>query len=349
MASMGQQLGLFINIMSQYGPLIPQRISFLTILFIILLSAAAQCQAATPAPFSPPATPSPTPTVRLWPPIEPGDGSDLIDKLLERGIIRVGIWVWPAAEFSPPAFRGFSNAATGGALNGPEVDVARLIAQGLGLELELVEAYPPVINGGEWQGVWDIALASLPPLDQAPPNMAYSQPYAYMPMGLLLPATAPDIGSVRQLSGRTVGVLEHSVYQRLLNEPTLTIQGQLLVENLPATIEPLPLSNLPKAIQELAPLTGTKTITAELIFGPAPVFQQAIGSDLPLKLARPAELQAGQPLVVATVPQDNLSTDRLISEIDKILERLHRQGTLAEVYLQWYGQDISRPVQKNDD
>ena len=29
-------------------------------------------------------------------------------------------------------------------MNGFEVDIARLVAQGLGLELELVEAYPPV-------------------------------------------------------------------------------------------------------------------------------------------------------------------------------------------------------------
>ena len=92
----------------------------------------------------------PTPAPVLIPPIQPGDGSDLIDRLLARGVIRVGPRVWPEAEFSPPAFRGFSNAATGGALNGFEVDIARAVAENLGLELELIEAYPPVIASGDW-------------------------------------------------------------------------------------------------------------------------------------------------------------------------------------------------------
>ena len=97
----------------------------------------------------------------LNPPIQPGDGTDLIDRLLETGIIRVGIRVWPEANFSPPAFRGASNSITGGALNGFEVDIAHLVAEGLGLELELVEAPPQVITSGNWRGEWDIALASL--------------------------------------------------------------------------------------------------------------------------------------------------------------------------------------------
>src|SRR5688572_5147081 len=104
-------------------------------LMLLLCLIAAQCQA-TPQPMPPPTSPPPTPI--LIPPIQPADGSDLMDRLLETGVIRVGIRVWPEAIFSPPAFRGFSNAETGGALNGFEVDLARLVAEGLGLELELV-------------------------------------------------------------------------------------------------------------------------------------------------------------------------------------------------------------------
>ena len=309
------------------------------ILFLCFI--AAQCQA-TPQPTPPPTNPPPTPI--LIPPIQPGDGSDLMDRLLETGVIRVGLRVWPEAIFSPPAFRGFSNAETGGALNGFEVDLARLVAEGLGLELELVEAYPPVIATGDWRGQWDIAIASLVPFDQPQEasgrTLVFSRPYAYIPMGILNPTAANNIQALADLSGRRVGVLEHSAYQRLLTPggSTLTIQQQPLLPPIPADVQPVVLSNLLKTIRQLSQPESEPEFQLDAIFGPAPIFQEAVKSDLPVQWVKVGV----QPLAIATVPQDNLKVDRLISEINKILERLQRQGTLAEIYLRWYGQDLSR-------
>lgn len=318
--------------------LISSKFSWL-ILFLCLI--AAQCQA-TPQPTPPPTSPPPTPI--LIPPIQPGDGSDLMDRLLETGVIRVGIRVWPEAIFSPPAFRGFSNAETGGALNGFEVDLARLIAEGLGLELELVEAYPPVIATGDWRGQWDIAIASLVPFDQPQEasgrTLVFSRPYAYIPMGILSPTAANNIQALADLSGRRVGVLEHSAYQRLLTPggSAMTIQQQPLLPQIPADVQPVGLSNLLKAIRQLSQPESESEFQLDAIFGPAPIFQEAVKSDLPVQWVKVGV----QPLAIATVPQDNLKVDRLILEINKILERLQRQGTLAEIYLRWYGQDLSR-------
>ncbi|MBE7553044.1 MAG: transporter substrate-binding domain-containing protein [Anaerolineales bacterium] len=305
-------------------------------LFICLI--AAQCQVVPPPTPTP--QPSPPPTPLLIPPIQRGDGSDLLDHLLDSGVIRVGIRVWPEAVFSPPAFRGFSNAETGGALNGFEVDLARQVAEGLGLELELVEAYPPILSTGGWQGQWDIAIASLVPFDQpedaAGPPLTFSRPYAYMPMGILSLATANDIQGWDSLAGRQVGVLEDSAYQYLLapGGAALTSQHQPLLPQTPPGIQPVALANLQKAIRQL----GQAEFKLDALFGPGPVFQEAVKSELPVKWVK-----AGvQPLAIAAVPRDNLKVDRLILEINKIVDRLHRQGTLSEIYLHWYGQDFSQ-------
>jgi polar amino acid transport system substrate-binding protein len=284
----------------------------------------------------------------LIPPIQPGDGTDLLDRLLEKGILRVGIRVWPEAEFSPPAFRGFSNAAVGGALNGFEVEVARLLATFLGLELELVEAYPPIIDSGDWRGEWDIAIASLVPLDEPPPEtvspLSYSRPYAYMPTGIFVPETSP-VGSAIELSGRQIGVFEHSVYQRLFSNDvyTPTVAGQPLSLIPPSDVQLVVLSNMQKTLREM----GDPTLnggTPDAIVGPAPVLEQAISANvLSFKVIRdPANLPA-HPLVVAVVAQDGLAVERLTAEINTILERLERQGTLAELSLRWYNQDLSQP------
>jgi ABC-type amino acid transport substrate-binding protein len=292
--------------------------------------------------------PTNQPTVLLFPPIQPGDGSDLMDRLLEKGVLRVGIRVWPEAVFAPPAFRGISNAATGGTLNGFEVDVARLLAEGLGLELELVEAYPPVILSGDWRGEWDIALASLVPFDQPPEqtvtSIAYSNPYGYFPMGILVPAENNSIQTVSDLSGRRIGVLEYSAYQRLLSsqDPPLTFRGQPLLLEIPDDVQPVALSNLLKAIRQLGQPAEDKEADVEAIFGPVPILEEAIKSDMPVKLAPQAQNLGYQPLAVATVPQDGLKVDRLMAEINTVLDYLQQKGYLAEIYFRWYRQDYSQ-------
>lgn len=264
---------------------------------------------------------------------------------MEKGVIRVGVRVWPEPEFAPPAFRGLTNAQTGGALNGFEIDVARLIAYGLGLQLELIEADPRVINSGDWRGGWDIALASLVPFDQPlkdmpASNMVYSVPYGYLPMGILIPAAENDIQTLPELSGRKVGVLEHSAYQRLLTpeELPLTVQDQPLMPAPPENLQLVVFSNLSKGIRELG-LDGRQV---EAIFGPTPILQAAVEQNFPVKLAADAKNLGVQPLVIAATPQDGLKVDRLMSEINNLLRRLHRQGLLAEVYFRWYQQDFSQ-------
>jgi ABC-type amino acid transport substrate-binding protein len=311
------------------------------IVFILLiLLTTTYCQP-TPEPTLQPTTPPPTPL--LIPPVQRGDGSDLMDRLLDTGVIRVGVRVWPEASFSPPAFRGFSNAEIGGALNGFEVDVARQVAEGLGLELELVEAYPPVIASGDWRGQWDIAIASLTPFDQPQDRpkhkLVFSKPYGYMPVGFLIPATS-KLQTLDDLSDQRVGVLEHSVYQELLASggSPLTVEQKPLRVSLPAETQPVPVANLPKAIRQL----GEADSDLDAIFGPTPVLQEAIKSDLPVKLLPQAENVSRVPLAIAAIPQDDLKVDRLIFEINKVIDRLRRHGTLAEIYLRWYGQDFSQ-------
>ncbi len=346
--------GVFLFFNRPYDRMFRQKLFSSLLLTLVLI--ATQCQPASPEyrssqlPTSPP-TPTQEPTPILYPPIQPGDGSDLIDRLLETGVIRVGIRVWPEALFSPPAFRGFSNAATGGALNGFEVEIAHLLAERLGLDLELVQAYPPVIASGDWRGQWDIALASLVPFDQPPPAapaqvqpLFFSEPYGYMPMGILIPADENNIQSLANLSGKKVGVLEYSPAHYLLisGDPPPTVRGQPVLDQPPADIQVIPVSNLSKAIRQLAGEEDDEAPQLDAIFGPTPILQQAVVADWPVKLAPQATNIGLQPLVVAVVAQDDLKVDRLLMEINQIFHRLHQRGTLSEIYLDWYGQDYSQ-------
>lgn len=303
----------------------------------------ARCQlpGSLPAESSPePATPITIPT------IPPGDGSDQLDHLLESGAIRVGVRVWPEAEFSPPVFRDVAYTDAGGALTGFEVEIARLVAAGLGLELSLIEADPQRLVTGEWADEWDIAIASLTPVDQPLPNtpaqgMVYSIPYAYMPIGLLVPKSEDPINDLSQLSGKKVGVWEDSIHQRLLTPEgaTLTVQGQPFMLPLPADLQAVDLSNLQKSIRQMGQ-TPAERSQLDAMLGPAPLFEQAVDQDLAVQLA--LQRVGMQPLSIAMMPRDDLTVTRLMGEINKILARLQEQGVLAEIYQRWYGKDLSR-------
>lgn len=315
-------------------------------LFFILLAAVVAlvcCQLPGPGPAE--SRPVP-PTPITIPTIPPGDGSDLLDHLLESGVIRVGVRVWPEAEFSPPVFRDISYTEAGGALTGFEVEIARLVAAGLGLELSLIEADPQRLETGEWGDEWDIAVASLTPVDQPLPgtpaqSMAYSIPYAFMPIGLLAAKSDNPINDLSQLSGKKVGVLEDSIHQRLLTPQgaKLTVQGQSFMLPLPADIQAVNLSNLQKSIRQMGQSPAGRG-QLDAILGPTPMFEQAVDQDLTIQIA--LQRVGMQPLSIAVVPRNDLTITRLIGEINKILARLQEQGVLAEIYQRWYGKDLSR-------
>jgi ABC-type amino acid transport substrate-binding protein len=202
-----------------------------------------------------------------------------------------------------------------------------------------------VIASGDWQGQWDIAIASLVPFDQpADPSerrLFFSHPYAYMPMGVLSLASVSNITALGDLSGRRVGVLEHSAYERLLAAEglTLTSRQQPLLSQVPPDAQLVALANLQKAIRQLDQPDAEAGVRVDAIFGPGPMFQEAVKSELPVKWIKVGV----QPLAIAAVPPENLQVDRLILEINTILARLQRQGTLSEIYLRWYEQDFSQP------
>jgi len=159
-------------------------------------------------------------------------------------------------------------------------------------------------------------------------------------MAILTPAATEDIETIDQLAGRRVGVLTTSAYETILTaDQPLTWQNQPLHPPLPAGIQAVPVSNLALAIDQLS---NPAANDLEAIFAPAPILEEAIRSGLPLKVAIPPQAMGTQPLALAIAPQDGLKVDRLQREINNLLELKRRQGALAEIYLQWYGQDLSQ-------
>lgn len=306
------------------------------IIVSILLLWSVQC-------VSTPPTPSPTPAYFR---VEQGDGSDLLDQILERDVLRVCVRVWHDPAFSPPVFRGASNSATGGALTGFEIELAHLIADTLDVTLELIETHPTTILKGGWHDQCEIALAALTPFDQ-PSSLTTAQPlqfsrvYGYLPFGLLVAYDDTTIKTLNDLADQPLAVLEHTAYERVLSETDLTVQGQPLSLPLPETTQLISITTLLQATEQLSP-TQSITNPIKAIFGATPILQQVINEGWSVKFAEHGQLIGYQPLAIAIAPPPDVTINRLLETLNTILSLADKQGILAEFYYKWYDHDFSR-------
>ncbi len=287
---------------------------------------------------------APPPTPTPLPPPTPIGPPDVLDRLREADLVRICLRVSPDAAFAPLAFRGGSNAATGGALTGFEVDLANLLAERLAVSLELVETPISQILAADLAGRCDLALAGLTPFDQTT-QLTFSRPYGFLPLGILVAQGETDIRRLDDLANRTVGVLRDSSAERLLTAETVpTVQGQPLTAPFPASIQVAAVGNLSQATALLSQPITADGLTApfDALFGPTPLWQQAIANGWPVELAAEASIVGYQPVSVAVIPQAALSIDRLLAEVNHILTVADEQAILAERYYHWYNQDFSR-------
>jgi len=292
-----------------------------------------------------PTPPTPTPTSAYFQ-VKPGDGSDRLDQILERDVLRVCVRVWHDPAFSPPVFRGASNSATGGALTGFEIELAHLLADTLGVTLELIETHPTIILRGGWHNQCDIALAALTPFDQPSPltidqPLQFSRIYGYLPLGLLVAQDEATINTLNDLADQSLAVLENTAYQRIISENNLTVQAQPLSLTLPETTQLIPMTTLLQATEQLS-TTQAITNPIKALFGPAPILQQVINEGWPVKFATDGQRIGYQPIAIAVAPPPDVTINRLLDTLNTIVTLADEQGVLAEFYYKWYDQDFSR-------
>ena len=306
----------------------PYVLRFTFYIFILLLSACSLQQNASPPP--------PIETTQIQTqtgPIEDGSASvDLLATIQERGYIKVGVRVWPEARFKPPLFR-----EPWGGLNGYEVDLAWLIADSLGVGLEMAESDPRRLGIGDWQNEWDIALAWLPITDQSQQNLIFSNPYAY-DTGTLLTHQSSQVSNFGALGGQSVAVPANTIYADILTSQTPTIAGKPIVNQTPPYVTPILYLHDGKAIYAL---NANPETPPAAVFHTQTVSQAATETDLVVKVVAKNIFQV--PVGVA-FDRQGLPSERLRIEINTLLNLLHQSGEMAELSLEWYDQDITHPT-----
>jgi len=297
-----------------------------------LLVVAAQCSSSLLPETPPPA--QPTAVIESPPPVDApaaneSEAKDLLAAVRERGYLKVAVRVWPEAAFSPPVFRHVF-----GALDGYEVAVAHLLADELGVGLEMSEADPRLIQAGDWQGEWDIALAWLPVTDESAQVLLFSDPYAIDRGAIVVNANAPAAQSMDDLASKTIGAPADTIYFRLLSGQAVSRDGQFVAFPLPPDVTVQPYRHDGAALQDLT----AESPVLDAVFH-SQYMLEAAQTELPITF-----IATGLPPVEigAAFDRSGLPAERLRVEINVASQTARNDGRLSQFAGKWYSQDVSK-------
>lgn len=204
-------------------------------------------------------------------------------------------------------------------LVGYDVEVARLIAQELGVEAVFAEGEWDGLLAGLEAGRYNIMANGVEVTDERAGQYDFSTPYAYIRTAIIVAGDNQDIDSFEDLSGKTTANTLASTYAELAESYGATPTG---VDDLNQTIELL--------------LAGRvdATLNAEVTF----YDYMKAHPDSNLKIAA---LTQEASKVAIPMPKGE-DSDSLGQAIDEILTRLSQDGTLTELSEKYFGSDISQ-------
>jgi len=219
-------------------------------------------------------------------------------------------------------------------LDGFDVDVARAVAQKLGVKLRLETPSWDVIAAGRWSGRYDICICSMTPSKARAEVFAFPVEYYASPAVIVVNANDERIHSAKDLNGRKVGLTAASSYESYLNK-NLVIEGdedrQIDYPFEAVQVAPYDTDNV--AFQDLGLGAGVRldAILTNLVTA-----KPRLDEDKRFKLAGAPLYE--EPNSVAIEKGD----PEWDAKVRQVFAELKADGTLAKISQKWIGADISK-------
>jgi polar amino acid transport system substrate-binding protein len=259
-------------------------------------------------------------------PAQPAEESpqDLLAEIKDRGVLRVAT----DPEYPP---QSFLDEATG-EWKGFDIAVAEEIAARLGVETEFITPNWGQIIAGSWQERWDVSVGSMTVTPERDQVLHFVTPYYYTPASVAV--LEEDAGSVNDvetdLDGKSIGVCGGCTYQFYL-EKDLTIPGES-IDYVIDDAEVRTYNTDTTAIEDLA--VGR----LDAVISSLTTLQEAQEAGTPIEIVGSVFFE---PLSVAVDRSSSLDPTTLVDEIDRIVQEMHEDGTLSQLSMEWFGQDLS--------
>jgi polar amino acid transport system substrate-binding protein len=266
----------------------------------------------------------------------PAGEQDLLARIEDTGVLRIAT----DQKYKPQSWFVYST----GEWKGFDVDVATEVVARLSDQLG-VEITPDIqhrdwstdVTAGSWNDRYDMNVGSMTVTPEREELFEFSPAYYYTPASLAVHADNTSVQDVTtDLDGKKVCVGAGTTYELFL-EKSLNIEGYTIdyvIDD--ATV--IPLETDTDALDQLALGDGVR---CDAVMTATPTIEQYIADGGPVKHVGGALFD--EPLAIAfdrNAPIDNTS---LVEAVSTIVEEMHSDGTLTDLSMEWYGEDITDP------
>ena len=238
-----------------------------------------------------------------------GSQKRTLDEIKKSGKLVIGM----EGNWSPWTYHDDS-----GELTGLEVDIANVIADGLGVKAEFKEAPWDALLAGVNSGRFDIICNGVGYTEERAESYSFTTPYVYSNTVLVVAEGNEDIKTVDDLKGKKTANSSSSTYAALAEQYGATL---------------VPVDTLGETMELLVQGRVDATINA----------QESVADYL--KEHPDAKIKIVQVVEAAPVAyplHKGEEYQSLVDAINEILEQARRDGKLAEISMKYFGMDITK-------
>lgn len=235
---------------------------------------------------------------------------DLLETIQERGTIIVGL----EGDWAP-----WSYVDENDELTGYDVEVAKAIADKLGVEIQIVPGEWDGLFAGMDAGRYDMVVNGVEVTEERADKYDFSTPYAYIRTALIVKGDNDSIKTFEDLKGKKTANSIASTYMNLAESYGATCYG---VSTLDETLTMV--------------LQGRVDATLNAIVSFTDYMAQHPDSNL--KVVATTEEASN----VAIPIRKGDETASLREAVNKAIDELREDGTLSELSTRFFGEDISK-------
>jgi polar amino acid transport system substrate-binding protein len=261
-----------------------------------------------------------------------GSGSafagSVLDEIMAAGVIKVST----DANYAPQ-----SSLNDKGELEGFDISVAKEVAKRLGVKVKFVTPDWDLITAGKWGKRWDLSIGSMTPTVERMNALHFTMPYYSTPAQFAVHKDNTTIQSLKDLAGKHIGVATETTYDRYLNKDLELVGVKIEYQDWsPGKITTYPTDA--NAIEDLALGDGVRI---DAILSAKPTIFEAVksgcGGGCPLKML-------GDPvfyeILSFALDKSRPNSESLLKKLNEILTSMHKDGTLVDLSMQFYGQNL---------
>ena len=234
--------------------------------------------------------------------------TDLLDTVLERGTLIIGT----EGTYSPNSYHDES-----GELVGFDVEVARGIAEHLGVEAQFMEAEWDSLFAAMDSGRVDIVVNEVEYSDERAEKYDFSEPYTYVHGALMVAQSNTDINSFEDLAGKRAAQNLTSSWGRMAES-----YGAELVS----------VDSVSQCVELLLSGRVDATLNAETAFSG----YLSVNPDAAVKIVAETDSTTSS---LVPVPKGN---ERFLAAVNEALDEMRESGRLSELSEKYFGTDVTQ-------